>query len=169
MLMKSQLSILFLSLLLIFSCRAEDESPQTIDQILNIYVKNSAGQDLINPKVKGNYTSVQFLDLLADTDLKPVTGISLSKDKDTISYIDYAAGAIRLIKDSLSATDKTYYSELVMRLSKTKDTINVVDDNRIRIEYSWTPSRFQVSKMWSGGKLVFTKTEGQPNIVQIVK
>jgi len=167
--MKQKISLIFFSLLILFSCRTDDESIQVIDQILNIYVKNNNGQDLINPKIKDNYTNVQFLDLLADTSLKPISSISLLKDKDTVSYIDYTAGAIRLIKDSVSATDKTYYSELVMRLSKTKDTLNIIDDNRIRIEYSWTPSRFQVSKMWSDGKLVFTKTEGQPNIVQIVK
>lgn len=167
--MKQKISLIFFSLLMLFACRADDESVQTIDQILNIYIKNSAGQDLINPKIKDNYTSVQFLDLLADTDRKPITSISLLKDKDTVSYIDYTAGAVRLLKDPISTTNKTYYSEFIMRLSKTKDTINVVDDNRIRIEYSWTPSRFQVSKMWSGGKLVFTKTEGQTNIVQIVK
>ncbi|MGV4415065.1 hypothetical protein [Chryseobacterium sp. T1] len=167
--MKSQLSILFLSLLLIFSCRAEDESVQTIDQVLNIYVKNTAGKDLINPKIKNNYTQVQFLDLLAETNLKPISGVSIIQDKDTISYIDYVAGAVRLIKDSVSTTDKTYYSEFVMRLSKTENTTTINDDKNVKVEYSWTPSRFQVSKMWFGGKLVFTKTEGQPNIVQIVK
>lgn len=167
--MKSQLSILFLSLLLIFSCRADDESVQVIDQILNIYVKNTDGQDLIDSQIKDNYTQVQFLDLLADTDLKPISGVSLLKDKDNVTYIDYAAGAVRLIKDSVSATDKTYYSEFVMRLSKTVNSATVNDDNRIRIEYSWTPSSFQVSKMWYRETLIFTKTQGQANIVQIVK
>ncbi len=58
---------------------------------------------------------------------------------------------------------------MIIRLSKTVDEETVVDDDTIKIEYNWTPSLFQLSKLWYNKELKFTKVQGQPNIVTIVK
>lgn len=167
--MKHKIALIIFSLCFLFSCQSDDEDIQYIDQVLNIYVKNSAGQDLFNANTTGYFSNVQFLDLLSDRDLSPITGVTILKDINTINYIDYSAGAVRLIKDSVSAADKTYYSNFVMRLTKTENSQTINVDDTLRIEYSWSPTRFQVSKIWKSKQLIFTKSEGQPNIVNIVK
>jgi hypothetical protein len=45
------------------SCKSDDDSLQRIDQLLNIYVKNSAGQDLLNSKKTGSYTGFSVNDI----------------------------------------------------------------------------------------------------------
>ena len=167
--MKPRLSIILFAFIILFSCKRDDEEMQVIDQVLNLYMKNSSGQDLFNPKIDGSYTSVALYDLLADTDLKPISGYSLLKNTDTISYMDYTAGAIRLLQDSINHDQKTYYSQFIIRLSKTENNIPVIDDDTIKIEYSLTPSVFQLSKLYYNDVLKFTKTKGQPNVVTIVK
>ncbi|MFN3020799.1 hypothetical protein ACK1KB_07405 [Chryseobacterium sp. TY3] len=167
--MKRQFSLFIFSLLTLLACRSDDDVVQDIDQILNIYVKNAEGTDLLKPKVAGNYTSVALLDLLADTDQKPVNS-SILINSDSIRYVEYVAGATRLIKDSINPDSKSYYSSMIMRFTKKiTETQNSVDDDTIRIEYNWTPQKFEVSKMWHSKKLVFTKSDTQPNIVNIVK
>lgn len=167
--MKLRISIILSAIILLLSCRGDGEDTQVIDQVLNLYMKNSAGQDLLNYKIKGSYSSVTLLDLLADTDLKSFSGYSLVKDADTVTYLDYPAGAIRLLKDSISPEQKTYYSKFVIRLSKTENSSAITDDDTIRIEYTWTPSLFQISKLYYNDELKFTKTQGLRNVVTIVK
>lgn len=167
--MKLRISIIFCAVILLFSCRSDNDEPQIIDQVLNLYMKNAAGQDLLNPKIKGSYSSVVLLDLLADTDLKSFSGYSLMKDADTVTYLDYPAGAIRLLQSSISPEQKTYYSQFVIRLSKTENSSTIIDDDIIKIEYTWTPRLFQLSKLYYNDELKFTKTQGQPNVVTIVK
>lgn len=167
--MKQKISIFLIAVFCLLACRQDEESTQQIDQVLNIYVKNAEGKDLLKPKVAGNYTSVVLLDLLADTDQKPVNS-SILINSDSIRYVEYVAGATRLIKDSINPDSKSYYSSMIMRFTKKiTETQNSVDDDTIRIEYNWTPQKFEVSKMWHSKKLVFTKSDTQPNIVNIVK
>lgn len=166
--MKRQFSLFIFSLLTLLACRSDDDVVQDIDQILNIYIKNDAGQDLLNPKLAAHYTNVALLDLLATTDQKPVSS-SIIMDKDSVRYVEYVAGATRLIKDSINENSKSYYSSMIMRLTKIVDKTPVIDDDTIRIEYNWTPQKFEVSKMWHSNQLVFTKSDTQPNIVNIVK
>lgn len=166
--MKRQFSLFIFSLLTLLACRSDDDVVQEIDQILNIYIKNDAGQDLLNPKLDAHYTNVALLDLLATTDQKPVSS-SIIMDKDSVRYVEYVAGATRLIKDSINENSKSYYSSMIMRLTKIVDKAPVIDDDTIRIEYNWTPQKFEVSKMWHSDQLVFTKSDTQPNIVNIVK
>ena len=161
--------LLFLSLFLFLSCRNDEDDAQKIDQVINIYMHNADGVDLLNTRIKGGYTSVSGQDLNADRALQTISGFSVKKDKDTVAYIDYVAGATKLLKDSISSAEKRYQSDFYLNLSKTVDKNTVIDTDTVKIEYNWSPAVFQVSKIWYNQKLVFTKAEGQPNIIQIVK
>lgn len=156
--------------LFLFSCRKEDENDvQKIDQVINIYLKDTSGKDLLNTNLSGAFTGVSAQDLNADKALQSISGFSVKKDKDTIAYIDYAAGAKRIITDSVSATQKKYRSDFYLNLSKTVNKVVVTDTDTLKIEYNWSPTLFQVSKLWYNNKLVFTKVDGQSNIIRIVK
>ena len=162
--------IVFFSVFFLFSCRKEDENNvQKIDQVINIYFKDSSGKDLLNTNLLGSYTSVSAQDLDADKALQSISGFSVRKDKDTIAYIDYASGATRLLKDSISPVNKVYRSDFYLNLSKTENKVVVTDTDTVKVEYNWTPTLFQVSKLWYNNKLVFTKVDGQQNIIKIVK
>jgi hypothetical protein len=168
--MKKYFLAITLALLTLVCCRGdEDDDIQTIDQVLNLYIHNSAGQDLLNSKIEGSYTSISLVDLLDETALKPISGYSLVKDADTVTYLDYPAGAIRLLRDSIGPEEKIYYSNFIIQLSTTKNSVTTTDPDTIRIEYKWTPSLFQISKLWYNDELKFTKVQGQRNVVKIVK
>lgn len=168
--MKLKISIILSAILLLFSCQRDEEENQTIDQVLKLYMKNSAEQDLLNSKITGSYSSVVLQDLLGEKDLQTISGYTFPKDADTVVYMDYPAGAVRLKIDSLSNDDEqTYYSRFVIKLSKTVNQVVQVDDDTIKIEYKSTPSLFQISKLWYNDELKFTKIKGQPNVVRIVK
>ena len=169
--MKLKLLTILSTIFLLFSCQRDEAETQTIDQVLTLYMKNAAGQDLLNSKIDGSYTSVSLFDILGVRDLMPISGYNLLKDVDTITYLDYPAGAIRLKIDSLSnENEETYFSRFVIRLSRpSNSTTPLVDDDTIKIEYKSTPSLFQISKLWYNGDLKFTKIQGEPNIVTIVK
>lgn len=166
--MKQIFPFLILALVTLFSCRQDEETLQNIDQVLNIYVKDASGKDLLNSKIKTNYSNVALLDLLAKTDQQPVNTVILA-DKDSVRFVEYVAGATRLIKDSINKDSKSYYSSMIMRFTKIENDKPVVDDDTIRIEYQWTPQKFEVSKMYHSNRLVFIKSASQPNIVSIVK
>ena len=161
--------LLFLSLFLFLSCRNDEDDAQKIDQVINIYMHNADGVDLLNTRIKGGYTSVSGQDLNADRALQTISGFSVKKDKDTVAYIDYVAGATKLLKDSISSAEKRYQSDFYLNLSKTVDKNTVIDTDTVKIEYNWSPAVFQVSKIWYNQKLVFTKAEGHPNIIKLVK
>ncbi|TDX84294.1 hypothetical protein [Epilithonimonas xixisoli] len=168
--MRLKIFTILSAILLLFSCQGDETETQTIDQVLKLYMKSSSNPDLLNPRIDGSFTNVALLDILGERDLTPVSGFSLLKDSDTITYLDYPAGAIRLKIDSLSNdNEQTYYSQFVLRLSRTQNSVVTNVDDTIKIEYKSTPSLFQISKLWYNGDLKFTKTQGQPNIVTIVK
>ena len=167
--MKLRLSIIVTALVLLCACQRDEEDIQVIDQVLKMYVHNSAGQDLLNNRIKDSYSSVSLLDLLGETALVPVSGFSLIKDSDTVTYLDYAAGAVRLKRDSIGPELKTYYSKFIIRYSKTVNSQTVTDDDTIEIDYKWTPSLFELSSLKYNNQLKFTKVSGQPNVVKIVK
>ncbi|MBP7173415.1 MAG: hypothetical protein KBA33_04995 [Cloacibacterium sp.] len=159
----------FVFLFLFVSCRNEDADLQKIDQVTSIYIKDVSGKDLLNSKLSGTYTSVALKDLNGIYDLVPITTFSLKKDADTVNYIEYIAGAKRILKDSVSASQKSYQSDFVIHLSKVVDNTTVTDVDTLRMEYSWTPTLFQISKAYYNENLVFSKTEGQSNIIKVVK
>lgn len=167
--MKLKISIILSALIVLFSCQRDETEIQTIDQVLKLYMQNTAGQDLLNSRIKGSYSTVILQDLLGQKDLQAITGYSFPKDADTVVYMDYPAGAIRLKVDSLSNDNvQTYYSRFVIRLTKT-DAVPPDDFDTIKIEYKSTASLFQISKLWYNNELKFTKVLGQPNIVKIIK
>ena len=169
--MKLKLFTILSAILLLFSCQRDEGGTQTIDQVLTLYMKSSTNPDLLNSRIPGSFTNVTLLDILGIRDLIPVSGFGLLKDSDTLTYLDYPAGAIRLKIDSLSnENEEIYYSQFVIRLSRpSNSTTPFVDDDTIKIEYKSTPSLFQISKLWYNGDLKFTKIQGEPNIVTIVK
>lgn len=148
------------------SCRSDEDAVQRIDQVINLYI-DSLGQDMLNSKVPGSYTNSRMNDVYGLTDNAPVS-FTIKKDADTISYIEYLAGAKRIGIDS-SGTSKTYESKVALFLTKKVNDSNRVTNDTITIQYLSTPELFQVSKLWYNGVLQFTKVEGQPNTVKIVK
>ena len=162
-------NVFFLTIIVFFafvSCRSDDDSVQRIDQVVNLYI-DSLGQDMLNSKVPGSYTNSRMNDVYGLTDNAPVS-FTIKKDADTISFIEYLAGAKRIGIDS-SGTSKTYESKVALFLTKKVNDTNRVTNDTITIQYLSTPELFQVSKLWYNGVLQFTKVEGQPNTVKIVK
>ena len=162
-------NVFFLTIIIFFaflSCRSDEDSVQRIDQVINLYI-DSLGQDMLNSKVPESYTNSRMNDVYGLTDNAPVS-FTIKKDADTISYIEYLAGAKRIGIDS-SGTSKTYESKVALFLTKKVNDSNRVTNDTITIQYLSTPELFQVSKLWYNGVLQFTKVEGQPNTVKIVK
>ena len=162
-------NVFFLTIIVYFafvSCRSDEELVQRIDQVFNLYI-DSLGQDMLNSKVPGSYTNSRMNDVYGLTDNAPVS-FTIKKDADTISYIEYLAGAKRIGIDS-SGTSKTYESKVALFLTKKVNDSNRVSNDTITFQYLSTPELFQVSKLWYNGVLQFTKVEGQPNTVKIVK
>ena len=162
-------NVFFLTIIVLFaflSCRSDEDSVQKIDQVINLYI-DSLGQDMLNSKVPGSYSNSRMNDVYGLTDNAPVS-FTIKKDADTISYIEYLAGAKRIGIDS-SGTSKTYESKVALFLTKKVNDTNRVTNDTITIQYLSTPELFQVSKLWYNGVLQFTKVEGQPNTVKIVK
>ena len=162
-------NVFFLTIIVFFaflSCRSDEDSVQRIDQVINLYI-DSLGQDMLNAKVPGSYTTSRMNDVYGLTDNAPVS-FTIKKDVDTLSYIEYLAGAKRIGIDS-SGTSKTYESKVALFLTKKVNDSNRVTNDTITIHYLSTPELFQVSKLWYNGVLQFTKVEGQPNTVKIVK
>ncbi|SFI42083.1 hypothetical protein [Halpernia frigidisoli] len=168
--LKNAISIALICSLLFVSCRGNEEDLQQVDQIINLYYKDVSGKDLLNTELPGTFTSVRFLDLNGATDQVPINSFSLKKTVDNINYIDYDSGAVRVLKDSLNPQNKTYQSDFIISLTRNIDatTTSTIQDT-VKIEYSWTPTLFQISKFYYSKNLVFTKVQGQPNNITIIK
>lgn len=163
-------NVLFLSLVFSFlslSCRGDEEALQKIDQIIRLYI-DSARQDMLNTNIKGGYSNIRMNDVYGLTDSAPVN-FSFKKDVDTVSYIEYLAGARRIGVDS-TGTSKTYESKIALIMSRTlPNSATAVVNDTMTIQYSYTPELFQVSKIWYNNVLRFTKVADEPNIVKIQK
>ncbi|ASK31006.1 hypothetical protein CEY12_13220 [Chryseobacterium sp. T16E-39] len=159
--------VVFFALL---SCKSDDDDIQRIDQIFNLYMKNSAGQDLLNPKKTGSYASIAMNDINGLTDNAPVS-FALKATADSTLYIEYIAGARRITLDSLSPENRTYESSITLTLTKPTSTTTPpeVTTDVLKIQYHWTPTVFEVSKVFYNDKLEFTKQPGLPNVVTIEK
>ncbi|MCJ7933745.1 MAG: hypothetical protein MUW56_08950 [Chryseobacterium sp.] len=155
----------------LLSCKSDDESLQRIDQILNIYMKNSAGQDLLNSQKTGSYSGYSVNDLLGDKDVTPVS-IPLRMTTDSIYYMEYIAGAKRKRADSTSpsnpGTGTSFYSEMQLGLRTTTNNVADTINDILRIEYRMTPTLFQVSKVFYNKKEVFSKEADAPNSINTV-
>ncbi|ASE63066.1 hypothetical protein EGY07_22030 [Chryseobacterium indologenes] len=149
------------------SCKSDDDSLQRIDQVLNIYMKNAAGQDLLNQKKPGSYTGYAVNDIFGTRDISPVT-IPLRMTADSLFYMEYLAGAKRRRMDSISpdnpGTGNSYFSR--MQITFTKST-NVNDNvtGILEVQYRNTPTLFQVSKVLYDGTEVFSKNADAPTSI----
>lgn len=162
---------LFFTLLMVFfaliSCRNDESNLQKIDQIIHLYI-DSAGQDMLNSNIPGSYVSVQGNDMYGLLDNAPVN-FSNRKDADTVNYLEYLAGARRIGIDAVGDV-KNYESKIALILTKkVNNTTNAVTKDLLTIQYSSTPTSFQVSKVYYNNILKFTKVEGEPNIIKITK
>ena len=156
-----------ISLLLIISCRNDENSIQKIDQVLHLYI-DSAGQDMLNSNIAGSYTNISWNDVYGLTDNSPIS-FSNIKDVDTVNYLEYLAGAKRRGIDS-TIDSKTYESRIALLLTrKINDSTTTITNDTMVIQYKYTPEIFQVSKVWYNDILKFTKVGDEPNIVKISK
>ena len=165
--MKNLFFLVMVAFFAFLSCRGDEESVQKIDQIINLYI-DSLGQDMLNSKIPGSYVASSMNDVYGLRDTAPGS-FTLKKDQDTVNYIEYLAGATRIGIDS-TENSKTYESKIELRLTKQiNDSTRGITKDLIKIQYLSTPTLFQVSKIWYNDELQFTKVEGQPNTVKIVK
>ncbi len=158
----------FFVIIALLSCRNNDEPIQQIDQIVHLYI-DSLGQDMLNKKIAGSYISVSLNDVDGLTDNAPVTYL-MKKDADTVDYIQYIAGAKRILTDSIDANHKTYRSRIALKMIlKVNATTQSTTNDTLILNYQYTPEYFRVSSALYNNKPVFTKAEGQPNIIKIHK
>ncbi|SDD86171.1 hypothetical protein [Riemerella columbipharyngis] len=149
------------------SCRKENVPSQKIEQVLNIYVKNSTGKDLLNPKDSTNYISVSAVDLNADIDGVQVP-LNIMQN-DSIYFLQYIAGARRILKDSLSKDEKTYSSDIVLSFNKNVNQQLVSTTDTLGLEYFWSPSMFRLSDVKLNNVSLKKGKSGNPTEVVIVK
>ena len=170
MVMKKLFPLLMLFCLTLLSCGSDEDSLQKIDQLLNLYIKDSSGKDLLKPTEIGSYTGVSFVDRLAEKDNVSVS-YSRKMLTDSTYYLEYLAGATRQFVEDTPDGNKIYKSEIQVSLTKKiSDTQNdpVVQD-KLEIFYRSSPTVFEVSKVLYNNQLVFTKVPDQPNVATIIK
>jgi hypothetical protein len=168
---KLKLNIVFALFLfaIISSCKSNDDDPQYIDQIIDLYIKDSNNKDLLKDNSAGSYIAFSANDVQGLLDNSPVS-FQKKMTVDSTFYLEYMAGAKRITLDSVSPTDRTYQSIITLNFTKkVNDTTNVPVVDEMKIIYKWTPSVFEVSKIYYNNILKFTKQNGQPNVVTIVK
>ena len=165
--MKNLFFLMLVAFLGLTSCRNDESDVQKIDQIMQLYI-DSLGQDMLNVKLPGSYTTTSMNDVYGLTDNAPVT-FSVKKDADTVSFIEYVAGAKRIRIDSTELS-KTYESKIALTLIKSiNDSVKRTTNDTMTIQYRSTPTLFEISKVWYNNVLQFTKVEGQPNVIKISK
>ena len=164
-----QLCIAFFGMILLLqSCKTDEDPVQRIDQTMNIYIRDNAGKDLLHPTNTGSYVSFTFNDALGDKDVSPVP-YSREVTTDSVFYIKYVAGARRVLIADNGET-QTYRSLIALALQKKlSPTTSSVENDTMEIQYTLTPEVFEVSKVYYNNQLRFTKMPDQPNIVTIVK
>ena len=151
------------------SCRnSDDDGIQHIDQIIHLYI-DSAGQDMLNTSIEGSYQSISANDENGTTDTAPVSFTNLY-DTDSIKFLEYVSGANRILIDSSDANAKIYESEIEFTFTKKiSDTQTSTFTGTLVLNYVLKPEVFEVQKAWYDQQLVFTKQQGQPNIIKVVK
>lgn len=165
--MKNLFFLMLVAFLGFISCRNDENDVQKIDQVMQLYI-DSLGQDMLNVKLPGSYTSTSMNDVYGLTDNAPVT-FSVKKDADTVSFIEYVAGAKRIRIDSTEFS-KTYESKIALTLIKSiNDSVKRTTNDTMTIQYLSTPTLFEISKVWYNDVLQFNKVEGQPNVIKISK
>ncbi|KQS89879.1 hypothetical protein [Chryseobacterium sp. Leaf394] len=168
--MKKYLWGLSLFLLALLSCRTDEESLQNIDQIITFYMKNAAGQDLLNPTAVGSYSNITMNDVFGETDNSPVTFSSPAMQADSTYSIQYTAGATRRLLSSDANDNRIYHSQIALKMSqKINDTAFAEVRDTMEIQYRWSPTLFEVSKVLYNKNEVFNKTPTSGNTFTITK
>lgn len=170
--MKNVLLLTAIFSLLVLNCRKEQDDIQQIDQTMKVYI-DSAGKDMLNTKISGAYSGLNINDINGVTDTAPVSAYSIKKDKDTVAYIEYIAGAKRLLVDSSDVNKKIYESALALNYTtlisttKTKKT-----SDTLVLRYTLSPQLFQITSgeyKSYGRTWKFSKLSSQENIFKISK
>ena len=164
--MKNILSIFSLIFLLV-SCGSDEDNVQRIDQVLKIYIQNQQGQNLLNKDLEGGFSSVQMFDLGGEFTSQVLKGYSVKKDSLDQQYIEYAAGGTRNLVGEI-ASGQIYQSDLAIAYFITGQTEPVAADE-LTLQYIHSPILFQIQQINQNGVTIFTKKDGEPNIVYIVK
>lgn len=170
--LKNGLYLLFIIAFILSSCRNNDsDTLQNIDQVLEIYI-DSAGTDMLNTRLKNAYTSFSVNDINGATDNSPVNTFTLKKNADTLNYIEYVSGAVRVMIDSSSPTDKYYRSDFAINfVKKINDSTGRITNDTLSLKYHFTPYLFSlVSAEYRtyGKKFNLVKSSGH-NILKISK
>ncbi|MCY0969787.1 hypothetical protein [Chryseobacterium wangxinyae] len=155
----------------LMGCRSDEDSIQKIDQIMSFYIQDANGKNLLIPNKIGSFTSVAMNDLLATTDNAPVSN-SLKSISDSVSYIEYIAGATRQLESGGDSDNRMYRSQIRVALTKklTDTTFAEVDNDTLQIFYHWTPSVFEVSRvLYNKSELPINKDSESRNVVKITK
>ncbi|MCS4303630.1 hypothetical protein [Chryseobacterium sp. BIGb0232] len=166
---------IFLYILLIsftvVSCGSDEESLQRIDQVLNIYVKDTNQQDLLNSKKAGSYTGYSVNDVFGSKDISPVT-ISLRMRTDSVFYMEYIGGAKRRKLDSTGPANpgsgNAYVSKMAITFTKTVNNTVERTVDQLEIHYRKSPTLFQVSEVLYNGKSEFSKEADAPTSINNV-
>ncbi len=165
--MKNASFLIVFALLLTASCRTSEDSVQRVDQVLNIYI-DSAGQDLLNTKLLQAYTEIRMNDVYGLKDTAPVN-FTLKQNADTLNYIEYVAGARRIIIDS-SAAQRSYESKIAFAFAKKiNDSTKVTVSDTLKIQYLWTPTVFRVADVWYNGNPVKLEPADLRYLIKISK
>lgn len=161
---------IFLVSSLIINCQSDRSLSQKIDQVLRFYYQDASGRDLLMPSDSTGYAGNMQLFDLNDIRLNtPIEGINFPMDSaENKHYLEYIAGATRVLQDSSSPSDKTYYSDILITMKKGLQGA-VADSDTVHIVYTWSPTLFQVSAVTYNRNLVFTNTADSLNKIIITK
>ncbi|KNB61994.1 MULTISPECIES: hypothetical protein [Chryseobacterium] len=168
--MKNLLFGILLGCFALMGCRSDEDSIQKIDQIINFYIQDANGKDLLIPDSIGSFTTISMNDVLASTDVANVS-FSTKTAENSKRYLEYIAGATRQLQSGGDSDERVYRSQIRVALTKklTDSTFSTPVNDTLEILYRWTPSVFEVSKVNYNNQLIFTKIQDQPNNVTIIK
>ena len=158
------------SVLALLSCNSDDEVLQEIDQVMTFYIKDAAGKDLLHPTNVGAYSSISMNDVFGEKDSSPVTFSGPTMQTDSTYNIEYTASATRRLLSSDAQDNRIYQSKIALNMNqKINDTLYQAVSDTMKIQYNWSPSRFEIRKVWYNNNEVFTKTPTSGNTFTITK
>lgn len=169
--MKNLLFGILLGCFALMGCGSDEDSIQKIDQIMNLYIENADGKDLLVPDSIGSYTTVSMNDVLAPTDIANVS-FSPKTAENSRRYLEYIAGATRQLQSGGDSDERVYRSRIRVALTEkiTDTTFAAAVNDTLEILYRWTPTVFEISKVsYNDSELPVTKDSENRNIVKITK
>lgn len=168
--MKKKIFAFTLSVLALLSCGSDEENLQNIDQVMTFYMKNSAGQDLLNPTKVGSYSQFAMNDVFGENDSSPVSFSGPTMQADSTYFFEYTAGATRRLLSSDANDNRIYQSKIAFKMQeKVNDTLFKEVRDTMEIQYRWSPTLFEISKVLYNKNEVFNKTATSGNTFTITK